>query len=127
LQALDKSLDFIIDTASGEHPFDPYITTLKTAGVLALVGAPSEMKLTPLKLLLGKVIYIRKKMQGNVSLSVRILISLIWVCIFPYCGRYDIHFWKCNRRHKTYTGNAGLLWYSQNLPQSRSHTNSVCE
>jgi D-arabinose 1-dehydrogenase-like Zn-dependent alcohol dehydrogenase len=67
LQALDKSLDFIIDTASGEHPFDPYITTLKTAGVLVLVGAPSEMKLTPLKLLLGKVIYTRKKMQGNVS------------------------------------------------------------
>eukprot|EP00258_Populus_trichocarpa_P012569 XP_002322570.3 probable cinnamyl alcohol dehydrogenase 1 [Populus trichocarpa] len=55
MKALDKSLDFIIDTASGEHPFDPYITTLKTAGVLVLVGAPSEMKLTPLKLLLGMI------------------------------------------------------------------------
>ncbi|KAG6743606.1 hypothetical protein POTOM_052305 [Populus tomentosa] len=87
MEALDKSLDFIIDTASGEHPFDPYITTLKTAGVLVLVGAPSEMKLTPVKLLRGKVIYTRKTMHGNASLSVRILISLIWICILPYCGR----------------------------------------
>ncbi|KAL3568880.1 hypothetical protein D5086_028770 [Populus alba] len=55
MEALDKSLDFIIDTASGEHPFDPYITTLKTAGVLVLVGAPSEMKLTPVKLLRGMI------------------------------------------------------------------------
>ncbi|CAK7340351.1 unnamed protein product [Dovyalis caffra] len=55
MKALDKSLDFIIDTASGDHPVDPYISTLKTAGVLVLVGAPSEIKLSPLKLLLGMV------------------------------------------------------------------------
>lgn len=54
MQALAKSLDFIIDTASGDHPFDPYMSLLKTAGVLVLVGAPSEVKLSPLSLLLGK-------------------------------------------------------------------------
>ncbi|CAK7338977.1 unnamed protein product [Dovyalis caffra] len=53
--ALDKSLDFIIDTASGDHPFDPYVGTLKTAGILVLVGAPSEIKLSPLRLLLGMI------------------------------------------------------------------------
>ncbi|BBN69716.1 cinnamyl-alcohol dehydrogenase [Prunus dulcis] len=42
MTALAKSLDFIIDTASGDHPFDPYMSLLKTAGVLVLVGAPSE-------------------------------------------------------------------------------------
>lgn len=54
MQALAKSLDFIIDTASGDHPFDPYMSLLKTAGVLVLVGAPSEVKLSPLSLIGGK-------------------------------------------------------------------------
>nr|QMS43726.1 alcohol dehydrogenase 1 [Betula platyphylla] len=50
MQALVKSLDFIIDTASGEHPLDPYISILKTAGVLVVVGAPSELKFKPVGL-----------------------------------------------------------------------------
>ncbi|XP_056174028.1 probable cinnamyl alcohol dehydrogenase 1 [Syzygium oleosum] len=33
-----KSLDFIIDTASGDHSFDHYMSLLKTGGVLVLVG-----------------------------------------------------------------------------------------
>ncbi|XP_072079497.1 probable cinnamyl alcohol dehydrogenase 1 [Arachis hypogaea] len=49
LQALVESLDFIIDTASGNHPFDPYMFLLKTCGVLVLVGAPSEIKIKPRK------------------------------------------------------------------------------
>ncbi|KAJ6747716.1 ALDEHYDE REDUCTASE [Salix koriyanagi] len=53
MKALEKSLDFIIDTASGDHPFDPYMSILKTAGTLVLVGAPSEIKLNPMNLLLG--------------------------------------------------------------------------
>uniref|UniRef100_A0A6N2K029 Alcohol dehydrogenase-like C-terminal domain-containing protein n=1 Tax=Salix viminalis TaxID=40686 RepID=A0A6N2K029_SALVM len=51
--ALVKSLDFIIDTASGDHPFDPYMSILKTAGTLVLCGAPSEIKLNPMNLPLG--------------------------------------------------------------------------
>jgi cinnamyl-alcohol dehydrogenase len=54
LQALVKSLDFIIDTASGKHPLDPYISILKTTGVLVVVCAPSELKFNPLGLLTGK-------------------------------------------------------------------------
>lgn len=53
LQALSKSLDFIVDTASGDHPFDPYMSLLKTAGVLVLVGFPSEVKFSPASLILG--------------------------------------------------------------------------
>ncbi|KAF7124087.1 hypothetical protein RHSIM_Rhsim12G0008800 [Rhododendron simsii] len=48
-----QSLDFIIDTASGAHPFDPYMSLLKTGGVLVLVGAPSEVKLCPISLIRG--------------------------------------------------------------------------
>ncbi|XP_056175780.1 probable cinnamyl alcohol dehydrogenase 1, partial [Syzygium oleosum] len=38
--ALSKTLDFIVDTASGDNPFDLYLPLLKTGGVLALVGYP---------------------------------------------------------------------------------------
>lgn len=55
LQALAKSLDFIIDTASGDHPFDPYLSLLKTSGVLVLVGAPSEVKFSAASLLRGNL------------------------------------------------------------------------
>lgn len=53
LQALSKSLDFIVDTASGDHPFDPYMSLLKVSGVLVLVGFPSEVKFSPASLNLG--------------------------------------------------------------------------
>ncbi|CAK7357528.1 unnamed protein product [Dovyalis caffra] len=54
MKAYSKSLDFIIDTASGDHPFDPYMSLLKTAGVFVLVGFPSEVKFSPASLLLGE-------------------------------------------------------------------------
>ncbi|KAF7847730.1 hypothetical protein BT93_L2683 [Corymbia citriodora subsp. variegata] len=53
MAALSKSLDFIIDTASGDHSLDLYMSLLKTGGVLALVGFPGEqLKLNPLSLLM---------------------------------------------------------------------------
>ncbi|GAB2298789.1 cinnamoyl-Coa reductase [Dionaea muscipula] len=48
-----RSLDFIIDTASGDHPFDPYLALLKTAGVYVLVGAPTVVKFSPVSLFIG--------------------------------------------------------------------------
>lgn len=50
MQGLAKSFDFIIDTASGDHPFDPYMALLKTAGILVLVGFPREVKFSPASL-----------------------------------------------------------------------------
>lgn len=47
MQELEKSLDFIINTASGDISFDLYLSLLKTTGVLALVGFPSEVKFNP--------------------------------------------------------------------------------
>lgn len=57
VQALVKSLDFIIDTASGDHPFDPYMALLKTGGALVLVGFPSEVKFSPANLNLGTLAF----------------------------------------------------------------------
>lgn len=53
MEGLKKSLDFIIDTASGDHPFDPYVSLLKTGGVLVLVGFPGEIRLSAANLNLG--------------------------------------------------------------------------
>lgn len=53
LQALEKSLDFVIDTASGDHAFDPFMSLLKIAGTYVLVGFPSEIKISPASLNLG--------------------------------------------------------------------------
>lgn len=53
MKAMAKSLDFIVDTASGDHPFDQYMSLLKTGGILVLVGFPSEVKFSPASLNIG--------------------------------------------------------------------------
>ncbi|GAB2277518.1 cinnamoyl-Coa reductase, variant 3 [Dionaea muscipula] len=53
MKGLAKSLDFIIDTASGDHPVEPYMWLLKTTGVLVLVGFPSKVEFGPASLILG--------------------------------------------------------------------------
>lgn len=55
LQGQLNSLDFIINTASGDIPFDQYLSLLKTGGVLSLVGFPSEVKFLPHNLNIGKL------------------------------------------------------------------------
>ncbi|CAI9101701.1 OLC1v1039090C1 [Oldenlandia corymbosa var. corymbosa] len=51
MNALTKNLDFILNTASGDIPFDPYLKTLKTGGVLVIVGFPNEIKMMPVSLI----------------------------------------------------------------------------
>lgn len=62
IQALAKSLDFIIDTASGDHPFDPYMSLLKTYGVFVLVGFPSQVKFSPASLNIGTLVLKHRKL-----------------------------------------------------------------
>ncbi|CAI9101706.1 OLC1v1039098C2 [Oldenlandia corymbosa var. corymbosa] len=52
MNALSKSLDFILNTASGNIPFDSYLKTLKTGGVLVTVGVPREMNISPMNLII---------------------------------------------------------------------------
>ncbi len=54
LKAAAGSLDFIVDTASGMHPLDPYLSLLKQEGIIAIVSAPPEMKFTPAILFRGR-------------------------------------------------------------------------
>uniref|UniRef100_A0A453GFW8 cinnamyl-alcohol dehydrogenase n=1 Tax=Aegilops tauschii subsp. strangulata TaxID=200361 RepID=A0A453GFW8_AEGTS len=46
MESLKNSLDFIVDTASGDHPFDPYLALLKVGGIMALVGFPGARTLS---------------------------------------------------------------------------------
>lgn len=62
MSALANSFDFIINTASGDTSFDLYLSLLKTAGVLSLVGFPSEVKFSPGSLNLGA-----KMVAGSVT------------------------------------------------------------
>jgi cinnamyl-alcohol dehydrogenase len=51
--SLASSLNFIVDTASGDHEFDPYMSLLKTGGTYVLVGFPSAVKFSPASLSYG--------------------------------------------------------------------------
>ncbi|GAA0167605.1 oxidoreductase [Lithospermum erythrorhizon] len=53
MTVLARSLDFIINTASGNIPFDMYLSLLKVNGVLVLAGVPKEVKFGPGSLIWG--------------------------------------------------------------------------
>ncbi|KAI8013409.1 putative cinnamyl alcohol dehydrogenase 1 [Camellia lanceoleosa] len=54
MKAMTNSLDFIINLASGDHPIDQYMPLLKTSGSFVLVGAPSEIKVNPISVIMGE-------------------------------------------------------------------------
>eukprot|EP00252_Welwitschia_mirabilis_P019942 TRINITY_DN4757_c0_g1_i1.p1 TRINITY_DN4757_c0_g1~~TRINITY_DN4757_c0_g1_i1.p1 ORF type:complete len:356 (+),score=60.88 TRINITY_DN4757_c0_g1_i1:451-1518(+) len=80
LQAAAKTLDFIIDTASGDHPIDAYMTLLKSEGVYAIVGFPSEIKVSPRNLLIGA-----KTISGSVTGGTKDIQEMI-----NFCAREEI-------------------------------------
>ncbi|KAG7035534.1 putative cinnamyl alcohol dehydrogenase 1 [Cucurbita argyrosperma subsp. argyrosperma] len=75
MEALSKSLDFIIDAASGDHPFDPYMSTLKVGGTMVLVGFPSQVKFSPASLNLGM-----RTISGSVTGGTRVTQEMIDFC-----------------------------------------------
>ncbi|GLT44789.1 hypothetical protein SLA2020_186660 [Shorea laevis] len=75
MKALTKSLDFIIDTASGDHPFDPYLGLLKIGGIYTLVGFPSEIKFSPGSLNLGL-----RSLAGSVTGGTKMIQQMIDFC-----------------------------------------------
>jgi len=58
---LSKSFDFIIDTVSAPHDVEAYLSTLKTDGVLILVGLPAE----PLKVQGFSIVPKRRSVAGS--------------------------------------------------------------
>ncbi|KAM0830662.1 hypothetical protein ACQ4PT_066072 [Festuca glaucescens] len=62
MESLTNSMHFIVDTASGNHPFDPYLALLKVGGVMVLVGFPGEIRVQPATLNLGA-----RSLSGSVT------------------------------------------------------------
>uniref|UniRef100_A0AAU6NEE6 Cinnamyl alcohol dehydrogenase 3 n=1 Tax=Haplomitrium mnioides TaxID=56921 RepID=A0AAU6NEE6_9MARC len=62
VKAAVGTLDFIVDTASAEHPLDLYLSLLKTGGILSLVGICKELKFAPTSICLGL-----KTVSGSVT------------------------------------------------------------
>jgi len=55
MDAAAKSIDFIIDTVSAQHPLEPYLKVLKTNGKMCLVGIPEKpLQLLPVMLTSGR-------------------------------------------------------------------------
>ena len=67
-QSKANTLDFILDTASGDHPFDPYMSLLKVGGVMSLVGFPSEIKMHPGSLIYGTIFAINSNPLDSLDL-----------------------------------------------------------
>uniref|UniRef100_A0A0C9RTY8 TSA: Wollemia nobilis Ref_Wollemi_Transcript_13218_1331 transcribed RNA sequence n=1 Tax=Wollemia nobilis TaxID=56998 RepID=A0A0C9RTY8_9CONI len=81
MEASSKTLDFIIDTASGDHLIDLYMPLLKTAGVFVIVGFPSEIKIQPDNLILGM-----KTIAGSVTGGTKDTEEMI-----DFCAREGIY------------------------------------
>ncbi|XP_010518748.1 PREDICTED: probable cinnamyl alcohol dehydrogenase 1 isoform X1 [Tarenaya hassleriana] len=75
MKTQEKSLDFIIDTASGDHPFDPYMSLLKIAGIYVLVGFPSEIRISPASLNLD-----RRMLAGSSTGGTKVTQEMIDFC-----------------------------------------------
>ncbi|KAF5818397.1 putative cinnamyl-alcohol dehydrogenase [Helianthus annuus] len=81
MKAMEKSLDFIINTASGDIPFDQYLSFLKSGGVLSLVGFPSEVKFHPASLNLGM-----KSISGSITGGTKQTQEML-----DYCASHEIY------------------------------------
>ncbi|CAH9068678.1 unnamed protein product [Cuscuta europaea] len=75
MAALTKTFDFLINTASGDIPFDLYLSLLKTAGVLAMVGFPSEVKFSPASLNFGM-----KCIAGSITGGTKLTQEMLEFC-----------------------------------------------
>ncbi|GMH08845.1 hypothetical protein Nepgr_010685 [Nepenthes gracilis] len=81
MNAIAKSLDFIIDTASTDHSLDPYLKLLKTTGVIVIVAAPGEMKFSPINIVLGM-----NTIAGSAVAGRKMTQEML-----DYCAAHDIY------------------------------------
>ncbi|KAK6947095.1 Alcohol dehydrogenase, N-terminal, partial [Dillenia turbinata] len=81
MKEFQNSLHFIIDTAAGDHPFDPYMALLKKAGVFVLVGFPHEVKFSPVNLNMGM-----RSVSGSITGGTQDIQELL-----DFCAAYKIY------------------------------------
>eukprot|EP00386_Alphamonas_edax_P002193 GDKI01006579.1.p1 GENE.GDKI01006579.1~~GDKI01006579.1.p1 ORF type:complete len:371 (+),score=127.93 GDKI01006579.1:57-1115(+) len=81
MQAAAGSLDFIIDTVSGDHPIDPLVNLLKLDGTLVFVGAsPDALKFAAFGLIMR-----RRKVAGSLIGGIKETQEML-----DFCGKHNI-------------------------------------
>lgn len=74
------TLDFIVDTASAEHPLNLYLPLLKTTGTIALVGIARELSFAPYLLCMGL-----KTVTGSITGGIKETQEML-----DFCGKNNI-------------------------------------
>ncbi|MBN7136749.1 hydroxyacid dehydrogenase [Lysobacter enzymogenes] len=64
---LARSFDFVIDTVSGEHDYNAYLSLLKVDGTMVLLGVPEK----PAPVAAGALIMQRRKLGGSLIGGIR--------------------------------------------------------
>ncbi|ALN56025.1 alcohol dehydrogenase, zinc-containing [Lysobacter enzymogenes] len=67
LKRLGRSFDFVIDTVSGEHDYNAYLSLLKVDGTMVLLGVPEK----PAPVAAGALIMQRRKLGGSLIGGIR--------------------------------------------------------
>jgi len=78
---VQKTFDFILDTVSADHELEPLLSTLRTHGVLVLVGAPSK----PLNFKSFSLIFGGKVVAGSLIGGVKQTQEML-----DYCAEHGI-------------------------------------
>ncbi|XP_065871515.1 probable cinnamyl alcohol dehydrogenase 1 isoform X1 [Euphorbia lathyris] len=82
MKAISKSFDFIVDTSSGDRPFYQYLSLLKGAGILVLIGIPSEFKFSPASFNLSFTFSIDMGMTFSIFIVFSLKYYLILIVVF---------------------------------------------
>ncbi|KAI4316971.1 hypothetical protein L6164_024891 [Bauhinia variegata] len=81
MQAARRTLDFILDTVSGNHALLPILEMLKVTGTLFIVGAPDK----PLELPSFPLIFGKRSVKGGIIGGIRETQEMLDVC-----GKHNI-------------------------------------
>uniref|UniRef100_A0A0D6R6M3 Enoyl reductase (ER) domain-containing protein n=1 Tax=Araucaria cunninghamii TaxID=56994 RepID=A0A0D6R6M3_ARACU len=81
MQDAAKSLDYIVDTVSADHPIPPLLNLLKVNGKMVVVGLPTK----PLEIPAGSIIFGRRFVGGSLIGGIKETQEML-----DFCGEHNI-------------------------------------
>ncbi len=97
MKKLANSFDLILDTVSGPHDYNSYLSLLRTNGVMVLLGVPPEQE----KVHAGSLIFGRKSLVGSLVGGIKETQEML-----DYCAEHaivsDVEVIKINQINEAY-------------------------